>query len=328
MLHADDAAECVGHTGQMFQNADVVSRADQAATAAARAAEDSRMSMVAEHEMTPLKDVADLLISIWGTSQHGAPIPADLLRSIGHAGCNVSTAYDASGVLAGAAVGIVSPDRDSVYSLIAGVRRGLADAGVGFALKQHQRAWALARGLTTMEWTFDPLVSRNARFNLTKLGATTLEYIPNFYGVMEDTINANDESDRLVAVWSLASDRAVDCSENRQEKVALPEFTTDDVLAVGPDGAPVLISAGGFRWCRVPADIVALRAVDSAGAAAWRHDIRTILTDAFEGGWVATGMTRTGWYRLDGTTDTAHDTAHDAARDAAHDTAIHNGGEA
>jgi len=306
----------------MFQNVDVVSLADQAATAAARAAEDARMRMVAEHEMSRLKDVADLLISIWGTSQHGAPIPADLLRSISHAGCNVSTAYDASGVLAGVAVGIVSPDRDSVYSLIAGVRHGLADAGVGFALKQHQRAWALARGLTAMEWTFDPLVSRNARFNLTKLGATTAEYIPNFYGVMDDTINANDETDRLVAVWSLTSDRAIACSEKRPESVELPEFVAGDVLMDGPDGAPVLVAGGGFRWCRVPTDIVALRAEDADAAQAWRHSIRSVLTDAFDAGWVATGVTRTGWYRLDNAGDRAPDNA--ASDNAASD----NGGEA
>lgn len=286
------------------------------------------MRLVDEHEMSRLRDVADLLISVWGTSEHGAPIPADLLRSISHSGCNVSTAYDAAGVLSGAAVGIVSPDRDSVYSLIAGVRRGLADAGVGFALKQHQRAWALARGLTTMEWTFDPLVSRNARFNLTKLGATASEYIPNFYGVMDDEINANDETDRLVAIWSLTSEQAIACSERRPETVELPEFGPGDVRAVGPDGQPVLIEADGFGWCRVPTDIVALRVSDPAAAAAWRQGIRTILTSAFDSGSVARGVTRTGWYRLDSPHDSSRDSPHDSPHDGSHDNSRDNGGQA
>ena len=136
--------------------------------------------MVDEHDRDRLRDVEALLIAIWGMSPHGAPIPFDLLRSIAHAGCNVSAAYDHAGQLCGAAVGIVSPGGRSTYSLIAGVLPGSGDKGVGFALKQHQRAWSLARGIDTMTWTFDPLVSRNARFNLTKLGAYASEYACNF----------------------------------------------------------------------------------------------------------------------------------------------------
>ena len=82
MLHADDAAECVGHTGQMFQNADVVSRADQAATAAARAAEDSRMRMVAEHEailQASLDGDLDTLLRLSG--EHMAQGYGDALRT-------------------------------------------------------------------------------------------------------------------------------------------------------------------------------------------------------------------------------------------------------
>ena len=51
-----------------------------------------------------------------------------------------------------------------------------------------------------MTWTFDPLVSRNARFNLTKLGAHAVEYLPDFYGAMEDGINSNDEKIHLTLV--------------------------------------------------------------------------------------------------------------------------------
>ena len=42
---------------------------------------------------------------------------------------------------------------------------------LGRALKLYQRQWAIDRGLSEITWTFDPLVSRNAYFNLVKLGA-------------------------------------------------------------------------------------------------------------------------------------------------------------
>ncbi|TAM68441.1 MAG: hypothetical protein EPN48_10520 [Microbacteriaceae bacterium] len=282
----------------MSLNVEVSPFTDQARGVAERAAAAARVQVVDEFEMDRLNDIADLLIAVWGTAQQDAPIPAELLRSISHAGCNVTAAYDARGVLCGAAAAIVSPETDSVYSLIAGVRAGLADAGVGFALKQHQRAWALARGLGTMMWTFDPLVSRNARFNLTKLGATSSEYVRDFYGPMADGINADDDSDRLVAVWSLTSDRTVASSEGLGGRVELPDFSMTDVRALGPDEHPVLIAAGDSLWCRVPADIVALRGQDRMQATAWRACIRDILTEAFAAGRTARGVTRAGWYRL------------------------------
>ncbi|WP_104089724.1 MULTISPECIES: chorismate synthase [unclassified Cryobacterium] len=270
----------------------------QAQLAASRAANVAAVRVVDETSMQRHRDIADLLIRVWGTSQHGPPIPADLLRSIGHAGCNVTAAYNREGLLCGAAAAIVSPDVPSMYSLIAGVLPGLGDAGVGFALKQHQRAWALTRGLTTMTWTFDPLVSRNARFNLTKLGAHASEYVENFYGEMDDEINAHDESDRLVALWLLESPETLVCSEGTPALVELPDFTADAVCGTGPDGQPVLVELGHDLWCRVPTDIVALRAEDPVLAAAWRTGTRAIFQNAFSEGYTATAMTRTGWYLL------------------------------
>ena len=67
--------------------------------------------------------------------------------------------------------------------------------------------WALARGLAQVSWTFDPLVRRNAYFNLAKLGARPRAYLVNFYGPMSDGINAGDDTDRLEAQWRLDDPR-------------------------------------------------------------------------------------------------------------------------
>src|SRR5690606_22979991 len=98
--------------------------------------------------------------------------------------------------------------------------------------------------------TFDPLVSRNAGVSLAKRGASSSEYIENFYGAMQGQINANDESDRLVAIWQLGSETAVSASEGRVPDIQLPDFTASDVLELGPDGEPVLVASSGALWCR------------------------------------------------------------------------------
>ena len=286
------------HTGSMSLSLEASPHVRQAQDAAGRAAAAARIRVVDESDLDRLRDVEALLIRVWGTSPHGAPIPTDLLRSISHAGCNVTAAYSENGTLCGAAAAIVSPGNAAMYSLIAGVLPGLADNGVGFALKQHQRAWALTRGIETMTWTFDPLVSRNARFNLTKLGAYAAEYLENFYGLMNDEINTDDESDRLVAVWPLTSPESVACSDGAPLATVLPDFGPAEVRGTGPDGQANLVESGGSSWCRVPTDIVALRGRDPEQAASWRASVREIFSTEFATGRSAIGVTRDGWYRL------------------------------
>lgn len=270
----------------------------QAQDAAASAATRSKVVLSTEAQMGPLRAVAALLTSVWGESPEGAPLPPDVLRAISHAGCNVTVAREGSGRLVGTAVAIVSPDSPSAYSLIAAVAPDANDRGIGFALKQYQRYWALQRGLVSMIWTFDPLVSRNARFNLTKLGAHGAEYARDFYGEMTDAINAGP-SDRLVAVWPLTSDHVIACSEGSPSTVDGPDLTESDSAEAGPDGEPFVVRDRGERWCRVPPDIVALRTRDPQQALSWRTRVGAVLESAFEAGYRATGVSRSGWYRLE-----------------------------
>ena len=70
------------------------------------------------------------------------------------------------------------------------------DKGVGYALKIDQWNWAKKKNYSYLSWTFDPLVRRNAKLNIAKLGVDISAYFPNFYGDMPDALNAGDESDR------------------------------------------------------------------------------------------------------------------------------------
>lgn len=276
---------------------DPIDRARAVATTA-----DSRAGVTTGEveEMTDLIAVSRLLEAVWGRNDEGVPVGSEVLRSLVHAEGAVTVARDPRMEIVGAAA-LVRSGTASTYSLIAAAGAGAADRGIGHALKLRQRAWALERRLTTMRWTFDPLVGRNARFNLVKLGATAGEYLTSFYGRMGDQINAGDDSDRLVACWQLDSPRAVSAVEGASEGTPIePDEPPNGsvVMLRGPDGEPAYVTGDRGAWCRVPRDVVALRGSDPEGVASWRAVVREGLTDAFGSGLTATGMSRSGWYRL------------------------------
>ncbi len=233
-----------------------------------------------------LQEVGLLLNRIWGTPPGLWVIPPDILVAAVHSGGAVHVAHQAGEIVAACAAVFCAPATRAVYSLVAGATT--PGRGVGYVLKQAQRAWALEHGATSMRWTFDPLVGRNARFNLMKLGAIGAEYAIDFYGVIEDEVQGNDETDRLTVHWRL------DAPEAPQE-VHAPTHPA----GVAPDGGPLTAKDHSAIWCRVPSDIVALRRTDPAQASAWRLAVREVMEPAFAKGYVAAGMSRDGWYRME-----------------------------
>ena len=269
----------------------------QAARVALAAAERAGLTLDEVEDMDTLRAASRLFEDVWGRNDEGVPLSSELLRSLAHAGGAVTVARDRSGALVGSAVLVLAPERGS-YSLIAAAAPDAADRGIGYSLKLRQRAWALQRGLVSMQWTFDPLVSRNARFNLTKLGARARTYVPGFYGPMHDAINQGDDADRLVAQWSLTGAAVIAATEGTASDPGEPAPATARVLAVGPDGEPSHLGTDTETWVRVPRDIVRLRQEAPATATAWRTATRTALGDALAAGHVAVGMSRGGWYRI------------------------------
>ncbi len=64
-----------------------------------------------------------------------------------------------------------------------------------------QRTHALERGIRLIEWTFDPLESKNAYLNIVKLGAIVRRYYPNHYGETTGVLQRGLDSDRVIAEW-------------------------------------------------------------------------------------------------------------------------------
>ena len=99
------------------------------------------------------------------------------------------------------------------YSHMAAISPRFQNAGIGARLKWAQREKALSQGIRFIKWTFEPMLGRNAHFNLNRLGATVTTYAENYYGT-DYHVNFESfgkhigiDSDRLFAYWQLDSER-------------------------------------------------------------------------------------------------------------------------
>ncbi|MFI6662112.1 GNAT family N-acetyltransferase [Streptomyces sp. NPDC050523] len=249
-----------------------------------------------------LDAVHDLFNFIWQPDPTSPLMTGELLRALVKSGNYVGGAFDGD-ELVGACVGFWgAPADESVHSHIAGVSNAARGRSVGFALKLHQRAWSLQRGATVISWTYDPLVRRNAYFNLVKLAAQPAEYLPDFYGGVHDRINAGDDTDRLLVNWRLDHEpvRAACTGEARPAdaraarlagaSVAL-DRSGEEAPVLGALDAPCLLVA-------VPSDIERLRLTSAGLAKDWRSALRDVLGTLMAEGARITGFDRGGWYVL------------------------------
>ncbi|MEV6235121.1 GNAT family N-acetyltransferase [Lentzea sp. NPDC051838] len=252
--------------------------------------------------------------SIWRSST--PPVTAELMRALIKSGNYVSGAFDGEDLI-GACAGFCSPPAAStLHSHIAGVAAGMRGRDIGYALKMDQREWAMERGIKAITWTFDPLIRRNAHFNLAKLGADVTEYLPDLYGQMGDDINGGGESDRLLVTWDLvaagprpitaAAPMGPGTSADGGQAAGMigPGASVDGGPAAGaiglgisPDSLPLRGTTTGHTvLVAVPPDIEALRATNPAAANEWRHAVRDVLGGLLAEGARVTGFDKSGWY--------------------------------
>ncbi|MDF2506925.1 MAG: hypothetical protein K0Q52_784 [Microbacterium sp.] len=272
--------------------------AEEAADAASAAASKAGVEIRLLTDVTDFARVAELFQSIWTKQGETSPVNVETLRALSKAGSYVGGAFEHD-ELVGACFGFfAAPDQRALHSHIAGVSARMRGRSVGFALKVHQRAWALQEGLDEISWTFDPLISRNAHFNLVKLAATPTSYHRNFYGHMADALNGADDTDRMLVTWYVRDPRVVAACHGDPA----PASAHDGApwLSVGEDLGP-LRHATDARLVRValPRDIESLRLAEPARATAWRLALRETLGSALEGGGRVLSFDRSGAYTID-----------------------------
>ena len=226
-------------------------------------------------EIRVLTDPADirrvvvLFNQVWGTI---TPIVGvELLRAIGFTGGYISGAFTQNRMVGGSLALLGRHHGETaLHSHITGILPGVRQTGLGRLMKLHQRSWAADQGLGWITWTFDPLVRRNAWFNIGVLGAQIDAYLVDFYGQMNDSLNGSDPSDRLLVAWSTDG----------------PPPDQTDARAVPP----------GVIAIPTPADIIVLRRTDPVEASAWRLRVREELGTHLTNGGRVVGFTRDGEY--------------------------------
>ncbi|GAA4093847.1 GNAT family N-acetyltransferase [Nocardioides kongjuensis] len=269
-------------------------------TDAEKAAAGAGITIRTLDDIADLEEVRRLYERIWRTGATNPPVTADLLRAMAKAGSYVSGAYDGE-ELVGACFGFFSaPARDALHSHIAGVSGRMAGRHVGLALKLHQRAWTLDQGAGAITWTYDPLIRRNSWFNLGKLAADVTEYLPDFYGPMDDDINRTDATDRVLVRWTLTEPAVVAACAGTPRTVEVARLRTEGAvvaLEVSAAGGPIVRPAYGRTvLVGVPVDVEGLREQDPALAGAWREALREVLGGLLAGGARVRGFDRSGWY--------------------------------
>lgn len=151
------------------------------------------------------------------------------------------------------------------YSHMTAVAKDFQNHGIGAKLKWAQRDFSLAENVDLIKWTFQPVLARNAYFNLNRLGATIQKYVSNFYGTDYLTSHLENgklglDSDRLYADWNLNSEKVVALSKG--ETVA----ETDEIV----------------RKVEIPANWSELTKGDLPKAIAEQKRIKEELSSAFE----------------------------------------------
>lgn len=199
-------------------------------------------------------------------------------------------------LLVGFSYGFAGFDHGKSYlcSHMMGLDAAYRSQGLGEQLKQKQREVALQKGYRLITWTFDPLESRNAYLNITKLHGICDTYIQNCYGDMTDKLNTGLPTDRLEVHWyidqphvekgfSVSADKAVELNDCVREESSFPVNQDRNMDCVGAETYAV----------HIPNQFQQLKQQYPERALEWRLAVRTYFKKLFKTGYVAVELKRT-----------------------------------
>lgn len=247
----------------------------------------------------------DLQRAVWG--EHFADVVSPTILMVSQRlGGVAAGAFDPGGRLLGFVFGMTGiRDGEAVHwSDMLAVRPEARGGGLGKRLKLYQRDELLGRGVRRMQWTYDPLVARNANLNLNGLGAVPVEYSVNLYGDTGSTLHAGLDTDRFIVEWRL--DEALPSGGHAVAAVAA---SVPPAGGAGPatDAAPADVGSipiVDVAWApgerplpaaprvrvAAPADVDALKAADASHARAWRRAQRLAFTHYLGRGYRVSGF--------------------------------------
>ena len=235
-------------------------------------------------------------------------IPTHALHAMEHNGAVLLGAFE-DGKVIGFVFGVLGTEENpnrldqvaaarlKMYSVIAGVLPEYQQHDIGYRLKMAQRDFALRIGIRLITWTYDPLESLNARFNIGKLGAVCRRYLPNFHGDMTG-INTGLPTDRFETEWWVAQDRVAARTERKWRPLQLDALLAGGALlineaTINEAGLPVaplnyVSRPGNMMLVEIPANFQNLKRVDMPLAQRWRMHTREVFESLFGSGFIVT----------------------------------------
>jgi predicted GNAT superfamily acetyltransferase len=241
------------------------------------------------HSNAECAAAAALQREVWG-QEYVDVVPATLLHVVEYVGGLAAGAFDANGEMLGFVFGINGVRDGEIvhWSHMLGVRERARNLGLGRRLKEYQRQRMHALGAQRIFWSFDPLMSKNAYFNLNRLGAEVVEYVPDMYGTTSSPLHLGMATDRLIV--SLRTDGG---GERRSSSVqsadypVLSAFPRDQDRAMPSNGtsAPSVL-------IEIPADILGVLSRSTTTAQTWRLAVRSHFQWAMSNAYAVAGLLR------------------------------------
>jgi predicted GNAT superfamily acetyltransferase len=228
---------------------------------------------------------------VWGMTDEDA-LPLTLAIACQAAGNIFVGAFDKDR-LVGFAFGFLGREHGQpmIHSHMLAVLDAYRHLDLGSRLKQAQRERTMAMGVHEMTWTYDPLQSRNAHFNFSKLGVVSDTYKMDFYGPETSSLLHRNGTDRLWVRWVLDSRRVRDRLAGKNARVETLDAMKllAPLVRFDPSGKParadVAESLGRQRVSiEIPGDILEIERADMGLAREWREATRWAFCEAMKAG--------------------------------------------
>jgi len=228
-----------------------------------------------DFEIRPLRTTAEchaavaLQRDVWG-NDYTDVVPASFLHVVEYVGGLAAGAFDANGAMAGFVFGVNGVRDGEIvhWSHMLGVTEAARNSGLGRLLKEYQRDTLRELGVTRIFWTFDPLMSKNAYFNIRRLGAEVVEYVPDMYGSSASKLHLGLATDRLIACLR-TTPRAPSAAVSIAGAPVLSPFPRLDDFS-----ASICHALPDVALIETPTDILELLSRSPEAAKTWRLAVR------------------------------------------------------
>ena len=216
-------------------------------------------------------------------------VPAAILRVTQRVGGVTAAAFDAHGRMLGFVFGMTGVQGHELvhWSDMLAVRPEARGRHLGERLKHYQRDKVCTLGVSRMMWTFDPLVSRNAHFNINRLGAVPTEYAVNMYGTTRSALHGVLPTDRFIVAWDCATTTSRGTHEDNGAYADVP------LLNPVSNGTPSFSDVDNPRLrVQIPVDIQPILQDQPALATRWRDVTRRAFAERLADGYSVTAFVR------------------------------------